>query len=175
MLLAILFSLQVLAAPAPLSGADLWSSEPRQIQPGAKGTVVVFVSAVCPCSNSHIGILKKLSAEHPKFHFVAVHANADEEIADAQNYFKTADLPFPVLSDRKGILAREFKALKTPHAFVLDPTGKILFKGGVTDSSSAPEAKKQFLADALTDLEAGRAVAVAEARPLGCHIMRGSP
>lgn len=162
-----------LIANAAISGINLLTDQATDVLAGKKGTVVVFLSAKCPCSNSHVQILKKLAGEFKDFSFVAVHANADEATELSKVYFKTADFSFPVIQDNGGRLADEFKALKTPHAFLLGADGKILYKGGVTSSHNGSTADRQFLRDALIDVAAGRTVKVAEGRTLGCMISRG--
>ncbi|QDK45857.1 thioredoxin family protein [Bdellovibrio sp. ZAP7] len=138
----------------------------------AKGTVVIFMSAKCPCSASHESLLKDMSAEFKDFNFVAVHSNSDEQSAMTKEHFEKAALPFPVIQDSKSRLANDFGALKTPHAFVVNPAGEIVYQGGVTDSHVGPSAKKQFLKDALEDIQAGKTVRMKEGRALGCFIQR---
>ncbi|UYL07777.1 redoxin family protein [Bdellovibrio sp. SKB1291214] len=137
-----------------------------------KGTVVIFMSAKCPCSASHESLLKDMSAQYKDFNFIAVHSNSDETSEVTKNHFAEASLPFPVIQDSKSRLANELGALKTPHAFVLSPAGEVLYQGGVTDSHVGPSAKKQFLKDALEDLQAGKTVRMKEGRALGCFIQR---
>ena len=117
--------------------------------------------------------MKRLySAFHPAgFEFFGVHANQDEAPAETRKHFKEAKLPFPVLEDRGAKLADEFRALKTPHVFVVRG-GEILFQGGVDDSADAGQAKKHFLEDALTALRQGKALETTRARALGCAIQR---
>ncbi|MGE3683381.1 MAG: redoxin domain-containing protein [Bdellovibrionales bacterium] len=155
-----------------VSGKDLLADKSIEVKPGSKGTVLVFMSAKCPCSNNHVGVLKKLAADFKDFSFVAVHSNADESLDLSKSYFKAAELPFPVIQDEGGELADEFKALKTPHAFLLGPGGKILYKGGVTSSTHGESAERRLLRGALSDVDAGRKVRVAEGRTLGCAISR---
>lgn len=147
-----------------------------KLDPKAKGYVVVFVSAKCPCSNSHIAELKELASQFKEFQFFGVHSNIDETKEMTESYFKKADLPFPLVHDHKAALADELKAYKTPHAFVLSPDGEILYQGGVTNSSNAPKATEHFLKAALEDLKDGRKVKIANGRTLGCVISReGTP
>lgn len=169
--LSILFALLIQGAWA-LQGQDLLAGGTREVKSGAKGLVAVFMSARCPCSNSHVDVVKKLANEYSDFHFVVIHSNSDEPVDEAKTYFKSADLNIPVLQDEHTRLANEFRASRTPHAFVVAPDGKIVYRGGVTDSADAGSARKQFLRDALDDLERGQKIRVAEARSLGCSISR---
>lgn len=172
MLFSLLFLTVSAFASIQIQGVDVLTGKMLEIKPGAKGTVAIFMSAKCPCSNSHVTAIKTLAQEFKDFSFVAIHANADEDSNQTSTYFKNAGLPFPILQDDQGRLANDFKALKTPHAFVVAPDGKIFFKGGVTASHEADKDSKQFLRDALEDIQAGRAVRVKEARTLGCAISR---
>lgn len=138
-----------------------------------KSTVLIFMSAQCPCSASHEELIKTLAQDFPEHQFVAVHSNSDEELEASRKHFKDANLNFPVIQDEKSTLANHFGALKTPHSYVLDLNGNIVYQGGVTDSHVGPSAKKQYLREVLTDLQAGKAPRYKEKRSLGCYIQRG--
>lgn len=139
---------------------------------GHKGLVVVFLSSQCPCSNSHINELKSLVTDYPQFQFVGVHSNHDETVESARIYFTQAALPFPVIQDSDLKLADRFKALKTPHSFVLRPDGSIAFQGGVSSSHEFAQAEHKWLREALQDIKQDKKVRTASARTLGCAISR---
>ncbi len=157
-----------------VTGADVITGKEQQLQfsTAKKATVLVFLSAKCPCSDSHIEILRKLSDDFKDFQFVGVHSNADETADITKTYFQEKKLPFPVLQDHKSVLANRFGALKTPHVFVVDKKGELLYHGGVTDSHVGPSAKKNFLKDVLEDVQAGKVPRHKEGRALGCYIQR---
>ncbi|MEQ1664121.1 MAG: redoxin domain-containing protein [Bdellovibrionales bacterium] len=157
-----------------IQGPDLLSGRLVDLTPGTKGSVVVFMSARCPCSDSHVEILKKLSSEYKDFSFSVIHSNADEPIELSKAYFSKKNLPFKVIQDIDGKLADHYKALKTPHAYIVDPKGNILYRGGMTSSTNGETADKQFLKDALNDISLGQPVKVAEGRTLGCIISRNT-
>lgn len=169
LLLLIIFAVNAFAA---ISGTDLQSGNPVAIKPGSKGVVALFLSAKCPCSNSHINVIKNLSQTYKDFAFVAIHSNADESVEQAKSYFHAAGLPFPVVRDQDGRLANEMKASKTPHAFLIGADGKTLYKGGVTSSHEGGADGKQYLREALQDVQDGRPVRNKEARTIGCAISR---
>lgn len=152
-----------------LSPADTVSLD---LKSGKKATVVVFMSAACPCSGSHEGLLKKMAQDFSDFQFVAVHANVDEKLEESQKHFKEAALGFPVIEDSRSVLANHFGALKTPHVYVVNAGGENIYQGGVTDSHVGPSAKKQYLQDVLTDLQEGKSPRYKETRSLGCYIQR---
>lgn len=138
-----------------------------------KHTVLVFISSKCPCSMSHLDEIKSLASEYPAFRFIAVNSNVDETGEAAKAYFEKQALPFPVLKDEKAALANEFKAVKTPHAFILNAKGERLFQGGVSNSSTFARADHKYLREALEDIQAGREIRTPLARSLGCAISRG--
>ena len=162
-----------LSLPTSVQSNEILSEKPTEIKAGKKGLVVIFMSAVCPCSESHKEIIKKLAADFKDFNFVGVHSNADELPDPSKKYFKESNFPFPVLQDDHFKWADQFKALKTPHAFVISPEGNLLYQGGVTNSSVGPTADKQFLRDALAEVDTGKGVSVSRGRTLGCIISRG--
>lgn len=162
------------AAPtATLKGTDILTGKTIEVRPQSAGTVVVFLSATCPCSNSHVKELKALAQEHPEMSFVAVHSNVDEELTPSQEYFQKAQLGFPTLQDHNTAIADEFKALKTPHAFVVNRDGTLLYQGGVSSSRDITTADRKFLREALEDLQQKKSVRTPEGRTLGCAISRG--
>lgn len=137
-----------------------------------KYTVVIFVSAECPCSASHEVLLKDLKKDFKDFAFIGVHSNANESAEITKEHFKASQFPFPVIQDTKSALANKLGALKTPHAFVLNSQGAVLYAGGVTDSHVGPSAKKHYLREVLEDLQAGKTPRHKEGRALGCYIQR---
>jgi thiol-disulfide isomerase/thioredoxin len=156
------------------TGSDLYQNKnlvfPKK---ESKATVVVFLSAKCPCSASHEKTLEELSQKYSKegFEFVAVHSNQNESIESAKEHFKSAGINFPIVEDRGAKIANELKALKTPHAYIIQKE-KIVYEGGVDDSADAAEAKIPYLANALEELKMNKPITVAKARALGCQIKR---
>lgn len=159
------------AQPVSISGVDLQTGESAKINT-EKGIVVAFLSARCPCSNSHIAELAALAKSYPEFQFIGVHSNHDEDLEPTRAYFRKVALPFPILQDNRAILADRFKALKTPHVFVYSGTGEKLYAGGVSDSHDFSQSGHKYLREALDDLSHGRAVRTSEGRTLGCVIQR---
>ncbi|MFV8257879.1 thioredoxin-like domain-containing protein [Bdellovibrio bacteriovorus] len=156
-----------------LSGLDVISSETKTFATAnQKATIIVFLSAKCPCSASHESLLKDMAQQYKDFQFVGIHSNSDENLEETQNHFREARLLFPVIQDSRSHWANKLGALKTPHAFVLSPTGEVLYHGGVTDSHVGPTAKKHFLKEVLEDLQAGKPSRHKEGRALGCYIQR---
>src|SRR5439155_15381604 len=84
-------------------------------------------------------------------------------------------IPFPVLRDRGNVVADNFRAERTPEAFVV-VAGKIMYRGRIDDQFGyrhrRGEPTTHELADALDDVLAGRPVRVALTEVEGCLIAR---
>lgn len=153
-----------------VNGGDLSSVDWNEGDKTA--TVVVFLSARCPCSMGHEERLSELARRFKNFAFVGVHANADEPAELVRRHFTPGKFPFPVLDDADQTVADRFGAVKTPHVFVVDRAGNVQFEGGVDDSRLALDAKKHYLEDALARISRGESPETKVVKTLGCSIRR---
>lgn len=82
--------------------------------------------------------------------------------------------PTAYLLDPAGKVGRAYGARTTPHMFVIDRAGRVAYAGGIDDKPTADPADigtaRNLALAAVTDLAAGRPVAVAESRPYGCSV-----
>jgi len=173
---SLLVSSPVWALPTEISGFNL--SQRSKVQVSLKeaklATVVVFLSAKCPCSASHQPVLNEMAKEFEKagIRFVGVHSNANEDSKLSEEYFKNAALSFPVVRDEKAKLADQFEAFKTPHVFVVSPKLEILYQGGVDNSKLVEKASRHYLKEALLAIRDGKSPPEKNVRVLGCEIKR---
>lgn len=83
-----------------------------------------------------------------------------------------------VLLDPKGTVGRAYDAKTTPHMYVVDKAGTLVYMGGIDDQPTADPASlktaKNYVVAALADVKAGRPVAQAATRPYGCSVKYGS-
>jgi len=83
-----------------------------------------------------------------------------------------------VLLDPKGTVGRAYEAKTTPHMYIVDKTGKLVYMGGIDDRPySEPESlkgAKNYVTAALADVKAGRAVTQPATKPYGCSVKYGS-
>lgn len=82
--------------------------------------------------------------------------------------------PTAVLLDPKGEVGKLYGAKTTPHMFVVNPEGKLIYKGAIdseksTDQEDIPGATN-YVRAALTEAMAGKAVTTAETKPYGCSV-----
>jgi hypothetical protein len=89
-------------------------------------------------------------------------------------------LEHPVLLDDKGEIGKRYGATNTPHMFVVDAKGVLVYRGAIDNS---PDGEGQSPKDgklvnhvqaALDDLAAGRSVKTPETKAYGCGVKYGS-
>ncbi|HYI08138.1 MAG TPA: thioredoxin family protein [Thermoanaerobaculia bacterium] len=95
-------------------------------------------------------------------------ADWNEEIAD-RKLSSTA-----VLIDESGAVGKTYGAKTTPHMYVVNPQGVLIYKGAIDDKPSTnqkdiPGARNHVLA-ALDESMAGKPVSMASTTPYGCSV-----
>ncbi|HNV03276.1 MAG TPA: redoxin domain-containing protein [Vicinamibacterales bacterium] len=95
-------------------------------------------------------------------------AQADAYFAD-QKASQTA-----VLLDPSGEIGRLYDAKTTPHMFVINPDGVLVYNGAIDDRPTTDLADlsgaTNYVSAALAEGMAGKAVTVATSRPYGCGV-----
>ncbi|MFW6133240.1 MAG: redoxin domain-containing protein [Planctomycetota bacterium] len=81
------------------------------------------------------------------------------------------DMPFDVLIDRDGTVGRKYQARTTPHMFVINRAGEIVYSGAIDDDPrGAAEDPTNYVDKVLADLTSGRPVDQADTRAYGCSV-----
>ncbi len=79
-----------------------------------------------------------------------------------------------VLPDPDGKVGRMYGAKTTPHMFIIDTTGKLVYQGAIDDERSwdpkTVEGARNYVAEALEALLAGKEVELAETKSYGCSV-----
>lgn len=83
-----------------------------------------------------------------------------------------------VLLDPTGVVGRAYEAKTTPHMFIVDKAGTLVYMGGIDDKPSSDPASlkgaRNYVSAALADVKAGRAVAQPATRSYGCSVKYAS-
>ena len=83
-------------------------------------------------------------------------------------------VPTAVLMDSKGDIGRAYGAKVTPHMYIVDPKGTVIYAGAIDDKRSANPADVKsatnYIVAALTDARTGKPVATAASNAYGCTI-----
>lgn len=82
--------------------------------------------------------------------------------------------PRALLMDDDGKVGRLYSARTTPHMYVIDPKGTLVYAGGIDDrrTTSVADVKtaKNYVTAALTEVTAGKPVSTPTATPYGCSV-----
>jgi len=95
--------------------------------------------------------------------------------AEENQYLRTMKAsPTAALLDPEGTIGRLYEAKTTPHMFVIDPDGKLIYQGAIDDKPTTDQADlkgaRNYLNDALGAAMAGKPVPVSTTRPYGCSV-----
>ncbi|MDE1175438.1 MAG: redoxin domain-containing protein [Edaphobacter sp.] len=95
--------------------------------------------------------------------------------AEENQYLKQMKAsPTAALLDGDGAIGHLYQAKTTPHIFVIDPKGQLIYQGAIDDRPTTDQADikgaNNYLNDALNAAMAGRPVATQSTRPYGCSV-----
>ena len=98
--------------------------------------------------------------------------------AEAKAFVASAKAqPTAYLLDPKGVVGKGYDAKTTPHLYIVDAKGTLVYAGGIDDKPTPNPADvngaRNHVLAALSDLKAGKAVTVATSRPYGCSVKYG--
>jgi hypothetical protein len=89
-------------------------------------------------------------------------------------------LKHPVLLDETGEVGHTYDARHTPHMYVVDDKGVLVYRGAIDNSPDGEGESPQggalvnYVQGALADLSAGRPVKTAETEAYGCSVKYSS-
>ncbi|HEY6348581.1 MAG TPA: thioredoxin family protein [Candidatus Angelobacter sp.] len=82
--------------------------------------------------------------------------------------------PTAVLLDPDGNLGHLYAAKTTPHMYIINPAGVLIYNGAIDDHPTADQAdiaaSKNYVSAALQEAMSGKPVSDAATRPYGCSV-----
>ena len=178
-----------LGAPAPAFRTLDGDGRERTLAEFAGRIVVLeWTSSDCPYSRKHYGSGTMQALQKAAVRDGVVWLTVSSSAKDREGYFTPAlarawrarvgSHATAILLDSAGSMGRAYGARTTPHMFIVDRTGRIAYMGGIDDRPYADPASlkgaKPYVALALADLRAGRAVAQPVSSPYGCSVRYAS-
>lgn len=92
-----------------------------------------------------------------------------ESLAATQGVTATA-----TIIDETGVIGQSYGAKTTPHMYIIDDEGVLVYAGGIDDNPSSDietvKTAKNYVAAALDDIKSDREIAVNQSRPYGCSV-----
>jgi len=141
---------------------------------GKNGTVLIFIAVQCPVSNAYNERMEKLAQDYKArgVNVVGINANSTESAADVKDHASKNNLTFTILKDNGNKVADVLGATRTPEAYFLDASNKLLYHGRIDNSRDITQVNSSELRDALEATLDGKPVPKTTANAFGCSIKR---
>lgn len=81
------------------------------------------------------------------------------------------------IDDSSGEVGRKYAMRTTPHMFVIDQKGILVYAGAIDDRplpQGDPRTARNYVREAVQELQAGGKVEVSQTKPYGCGVKYGS-
>lgn len=174
--------------PAPaFTLADLDGRKVALAEMRGKYVILEWTNPSCPFVRKHYGSGNMQSLQR---HFAAegvVWLTINSTARSHPEYLKPAEMkswlqqqeaaPTIAALDADGTVGRAYGAKTTPHMYVIDPNGALVYAGAIDDKRSADPADvktaSNFVVQAMNELRAGKPVSSPATPPYGCSIKYG--
>jgi peroxiredoxin len=149
-----------------------------------KYVVLEWFNSECPFVQKHYtsGNMQKLQSRYTSEGIVWLainstnpeHSNYRDPQRSREIMSQWKGSPTALLLDPEGGVGRAYEARTTPHMYIIDPQGKLVYRGGIDDKPSfsprdIPDSRN-YVATALDELLAGKPVNENDTRPYGCSV-----
>lgn len=178
-------SAQVVGQPAPdfklrdVNGKQVSLSDFR-----GKTVVIEWSNPECPFVKKHYGSgnMQRTQASAAKDGVVWLTINSSApgqqgHISGSQAkaiVAQNAAKPTAYLLDPSGVAGKAYGAKTTPHMYIVNKTGGLVYAGGIDDKPTPNPADiagaRNHVLAALSELKAGKTVSVPTSRPYGCAV-----
>lgn len=153
-----------------------------------KHVVLEWVNPGCPFVVKHYSSSNMQGTQKEATAKGVVWLTVSSTAPDASDYKKPADLAkwmqgqkaaaTATLMDDDGKVGKAYGARTTPHMYIVDPAGTLVYAGGIDDKPSSNAAdipsSKNYVKAALAETLAGKPVTQASTRPYGCSVKYSS-
>jgi peroxiredoxin len=143
-----------------------------------KGKIVVleWFNYECPFVKYHYEKAKTITTLADKYKdknvvWLAINSTAHLTTDKNKEFAEKYNIKAPILDDRTGKTGRAYGAKTTPHMFIIDTEGKIVYSGAI-DNSPLGRTKDvvNYVDKALSELVSSKAVSIPSTEPYGCSV-----
>jgi peroxiredoxin len=173
----------VVGQPAPDFSAPDLQGKGEASTPG-KYVVLEWVNPECPYVRRHYDtgnmpeLQKELATKGVVWLAVNSSSQSSGEFTPPEQMAKwiaaKGGAPRATLIDKDGKVGRLYGARTTPHMYVVDPQGRLIYAGAIDDKrwANADETKnaRNHVRAAVTESMSGKPVSVAATSPYGCSV-----
>lgn len=144
-----------------------------------RGKIVVleWFNMECPFSLYHYktkNTMAELAKKYKSKNVVWFAVNSTNHTTQAANktFAEKYKLAFPILDDRSGKVGRAYGAKTTPHIFVINPRGRIVYDGAIDNApmGKTKEGIVNYVDNVLAELTAGKDISIKNTKPYGCTV-----
>lgn len=136
-----------------------------------KVVVLEWFNMECPVCVKRMPVMEETSAKYAKQGVVwlAVDSTNFRKVEENAAFAKDKKIAYPILMDNDGKVGKAYGAKTTPHMFVINK-GKLVYAGAIDDGNASEAGKKNYVAEALDSVLAGKEVATGTTKPYGCSV-----
>ncbi len=149
-----------------------------------KTVVLEWVNHGCPFVKKHYNtnnmqtLQKEYTGKGVVWLSIASSAKGKEGYMTAEEWNKkiadSVSSPTAVLMDADGKVGKKYGAKTTPHMFIINGEGKLVYQGAIDDKSGYDKEEvplaKNLVKAALDEIAAGKPVTTATTEPYGCSV-----
>lgn len=147
----------------------------------AKGFIIIFTCNHCPFAKLYPPRLNDMNTKYKALGVPLIAISSTDTISYEDDTFSKMrdkatkeNFNFPYLFDGNQKVAANFKAQKTPHAFVIwkiDGKWEVKYNGAIDDNGMEPnKVKTHYVTNAVDELLNGKEVTEKETKSIGCQI-----
>lgn len=147
-----------------------------------KGKIVVieFFNYKCPFSIYHYqteptmrNLVKKYAEKNVQF--LAINSTSWQKTEENKAFAEKNKVTYPILDDRTGKVGKAFGATRTPHMYIINEKGKIVYRGAIDNAplGKLPEGHDKvlnFVDIALAEITEGKPITIQKTREYGCTV-----
>lgn len=149
--------------------------------PSAKGFIIVFTCNHCPFAKLYPPRLNDLNIKFKPLGVPLIAISSTDTMMYEEDTYPNMVIKaneehfnFPYLFDEMQEVAKNFKAQKTPHAFVIWKKNNqwvIKYSGAIDDNGMEPEkVTDSYVSNAVNELLANQPIKTSETKSIGCQI-----
>ena len=144
-----------------------------------KTVVLEWLNFECPFSLYHYKTVKTMANLAKKYKdknvvWLAINSTSHTTPEANKDFAGKQKLSYPILDDRSGRIGRAYGAKTTPHMYIINPRGRIVYEGAIDNAPLGEVPAGQELTNnvdkALEELTTGKTVSTKNTKPYGCTV-----
>lgn len=145
-----------------------------------KTVVLEWVNPNCPFSDRHAreATMIDLADRYGEVVWLGINSTNPEHrdfltTAEHQAWNDRHGVDYPILYDESGEVGHAYDAKTTPHMYIIDPEGTVVYNGAIDDDPpgrKARDERQNYVHAGLSNLQGGESPDPASTKPYGCSV-----